>query len=41
MAATLFRDYEITLDKPDEDFKINWGDIISVDFDLRLKHRRV
>ncbi|KAJ5525436.1 cytochrome P450 [Penicillium frequentans] len=40
VAATLFRDYEFTLERPDEDMKITWGNIVSVDFDVRLKHRQ-
>ncbi|KAJ5794558.1 cytochrome P450 [Penicillium paradoxum] len=40
VGATLFRNYEFNLVRPDEDMKITWGNIVSVDFDVRLKHRR-
>ncbi|KAF4537431.1 Cytochrome p450 [Lasiodiplodia theobromae] len=39
IAATLFNRYKISLENPDQDMHITWGNIVSVDFRARLERR--
>ncbi|EED15773.1 cytochrome P450, putative [Talaromyces stipitatus ATCC 10500] len=41
VSATLLREYDFTLEKPNEDMRITWGNIVSVDFNVWIKPRKL
>ncbi|KAH7310185.1 putative cytochrome P450 [Rhexocercosporidium sp. MPI-PUGE-AT-0058] len=41
LCATLFSKYTITLENPKDDMAIEWGNIVSVDFNVMLARRKV
>ncbi|KAJ0420668.1 cytochrome P450 [Aspergillus carlsbadensis] len=40
VGAVLLRDFDMALERPDEDMKITWGNIVSVDFNVWIKPRK-